>query len=209
VVTEPVVLPTVATAVLEDVHVTVLVRSLVDPSVNVPIALNCTVMPRERDGLVGLTAKLTSPGGVTVSVVLPVREPKAAVTEVMPRAKLVASPAVPGVLLILATVDGTELHITAAVTSRELPSLSVSVAVNLTVLPSITDGFTGTTRIAGRTAKFGNCAVDPPTVTERGPVDAPRGTITAIIVLVADTTVAGVPLNLTTSAAGLWLNPCP
>ena len=51
----PAALLIVATAVMLDVHVTVLVRSRVLPPVNVPVALNCSVLPAEIEGLAGVT----------------------------------------------------------------------------------------------------------------------------------------------------------
>lgn len=62
----------------------------------------------------------------------------------------------------------------------------------------------------GRTAKFVVVvAVDPPTVTEMGPVVAPEGTVTVRELVVAAVTVATVPLNLTVSLAGVALKACP
>jgi hypothetical protein len=51
--------------------------------------------------------------------------------------------------------------------------------------------------------------VDVPTVTEMGPVVAPAGTVATRVVLVAETTVAGVPLNFTVLELGVALNPWP
>jgi hypothetical protein len=52
-------------------------------------------------------------------------------------------------------------------------------------------------------------AVFAPTVTEIGPLVAPAGTVTTRLVVVAETTVATVPLNLTSFAEGVALNPWP
>lgn len=47
----------------------------------------------------------------------------------------------------------------------------------------------------------------PATVTEIIPLDAPTGTMTTSVVLVAETTVAATPLNNTVLAAGVGLKP--
>ena len=52
-------------------------------------------------------------------------------------------------------------------------------------------------------------AVFPATVTAIGPVVAPGGTVTTRLVLVAERTVAPVPLNVTVFSEGVALNPCP
>ena len=51
----PAALPMVATFGLLDVQVTDLVRSRVLPPVNVPVALNCSVVPVAIEGLAGVT----------------------------------------------------------------------------------------------------------------------------------------------------------
>lgn len=197
VVTLPVPLPTVATAGLEEVQVTAVVSSRVDPSVKVPVAMNCTVVPVAKEGLLGTMASETSTAGLTVNVVLADIVPSVAVIKVPPADTLVASPAEDCVLLMVATDCVAEVQAAVAVTSWLLPLLSVSVALNWTILPKGTDGLTGATRIAGTTTKLELCTVVPATVTEMGPVDAPRGTVTVRTVLVADRTAADVPLNVT------------
>jgi len=67
VVASPVVL-IVPTFVDEELHATVLVRFWVLPSVYVPVAANCWVLPFGIDGPVGLTAIDTSTGEVTARV---------------------------------------------------------------------------------------------------------------------------------------------
>src|ERR1700681_3015530 len=52
----------VATPVLKDVQLTEDVRSSVLPSVNVPVALNCLVVPRAIAGLTGVSARDTRLG---------------------------------------------------------------------------------------------------------------------------------------------------
>ena len=71
----------VATAVLEDDQVAVVVRSFVELSLKVPVAANCWVLPIWIEGLAGVTDIDTSDGGgaiVTISVVEPVTPAEAA-----------------------------------------------------------------------------------------------------------------------------------
>ncbi len=83
---------TVAVAVLLDAHVTVVVRFCVEPSVYVPVAVNCSVSPLATLGLAGVTAIETSAAGRTVSVVLPVTPLDVAEMVVVPAARVVARP---------------------------------------------------------------------------------------------------------------------
>jgi len=68
----------VATEVFEELQVAVLARFWVLPSLNVPVAVNCCVVPLAIDGFAGVTAIDDSTAAVTVSVVDPVTEPDAA-----------------------------------------------------------------------------------------------------------------------------------
>src|SRR5256885_6546003 len=72
------VLLTVASEVAFELHVAVEVRFCELPSVNVPMAVNCCVVPSEIDGLAGVTAIETNAAAVTVNVVLPAIEPEVA-----------------------------------------------------------------------------------------------------------------------------------
>ena len=65
--------------------------------------------------------------------------------------------------------------------------------------PEIVGGGVTTTKL------FVVVTVCPATVTEIGPVAAPVGTVTINFVVVADVTVAGVPLNLTELLEGVAL----
>ena len=65
------VLEIVATDVFADVHITDELRTSVDPSVNVPVAVNFCVKPFASDGSAGVTAIEATTAGVTVSVVAP------------------------------------------------------------------------------------------------------------------------------------------
>lgn len=56
----------VATAVDDELHFTVLVRSCVEPLLNVPVAVNCWVEPAKMEVLVGVTERETSDGAIPV-----------------------------------------------------------------------------------------------------------------------------------------------
>ncbi len=68
----------VATVVVNELQVTESVRFCVLVSLNVPVAVNCCVVPLGIEGLVGVTAIDTSVAAVTVSVVEPVTLPDVA-----------------------------------------------------------------------------------------------------------------------------------
>jgi len=112
---EPAALLTVATPVLEELQVAEAVRSCVVPLENVPVALNCSVVPLAMEGLTGVTAMEDSVAAVTVSVVDPEIAPDAAVIVVEPVATGVASPFELPALLMLAMVVDDELHVTVVV----------------------------------------------------------------------------------------------
>ncbi len=95
------------------------------------------------DGFAGVTAMETNAGAVTVSVVEPFIDPEVAVIVLVPCARVDANPT----LLIVATVDCEELHVTVLVRFCVLLSVYVPVAVNCCVLPLATDGFAGVTEI--------------------------------------------------------------
>jgi hypothetical protein len=109
----------VAIVASEELQVTVLVTSWMVPSVNVPVAVNCSASPSGSDGMAGVTAMETSAADVTVNPVEPVMEPDAALTVVEPVALLVAWPEV----LIMAMLVLAQLHATNAVRSCVLPSV--------------------------------------------------------------------------------------
>jgi hypothetical protein len=120
----------VATLVVNEVHLAVLVRFCVLPSLYVPVAANCCVPPNEIDGYAGVTAIDISTGGLIVRLVDPIIAPSVAVTLVVPRPALVASPWVPAVLLIVATPERVDPQVTEVVKFAEWPSVNVPVAVN-------------------------------------------------------------------------------
>jgi hypothetical protein len=132
----PTALLMIATAASEELHVTVDVRSCVLPSVYVPVAVNCCVVPRAIVGICGLIAIDTSTAGFTTNVALELIEPELIPIVVVPVPSVLASPAVPLVLLIVATVATVELQWPLCVRSCVVPSVNVPVAVNCCVAPS-------------------------------------------------------------------------
>jgi hypothetical protein len=133
----------VATEVAAEAHVAVLLRSCVELSLNVPVAVNCCVVPLAIDGFAGVTAMETSVGGVTVSVVEPVTPFSVAEIEEVPVATAVARPPV----LMVATEVVADAHITLLVRFCVELSLYVPVAVNCWVVPLAMDGLVGVTAI--------------------------------------------------------------
>jgi hypothetical protein len=87
------------------------------PSVNVPVAVNCAVVPSGMKALGGVVEIATNWAGVTVSRVLPETVPLAAEIVVCPVAFEVAKPAE----LIVATADADDAQVTALVMSSVLP----------------------------------------------------------------------------------------
>jgi len=130
VVTSPVVFPIVATVSVSELHCTVLVITCVLPSLYVPVAVNCCVVPKAIDGEAGVMAMDTNVAVVIVSVVDPVTDPELALIVVVPCDIPVANPTVPAALLIVATVVALEVHWTVLVMFCVLASVYVPVAVN-------------------------------------------------------------------------------
>jgi hypothetical protein len=114
---EPAALLIAATPAVDELQVTAVVRFCVVPSENVPVAVNCRVVPNAMLGLVGVTVMDTSVAEVTVSVVEPDMLPDVAVMVVEPATIEVASPWEPAALLMAATAAVDELQLTAAVKS--------------------------------------------------------------------------------------------
>ncbi len=132
----------------EELQWTVVVRSWVELSVNVPVAMNCWLVPSGIEGIAGVIAIETSCAGEIVSEVDPVTEPEVAEIVVVPTATLVARP----VLEILAAPVLEELHVDDEVRFCVLPSLNVPVAVNGWVVPSAIVEFAGETAMDCRAA---------------------------------------------------------
>jgi hypothetical protein len=83
----------VAAAGFVDAQTTSVVRSRVELSVYVPVAVNCCGRPAATLGSAGVTAMDVSSAGSTVSVVLPLTPSSVAETVVVPSARVVARPA--------------------------------------------------------------------------------------------------------------------
>ena len=130
------VLFTLTAAIVSEAQVTVELRSCVLPSLNVPVAINCCVVPNATEGFAGVTAIDCRIAAVTLIVVLPLIVPAVATIWVEPVPVLDTNPAVFARLLIVATVVAFELHCTVLVTSCVLPSVKVPVAVNCWVTPN-------------------------------------------------------------------------
>src|SRR5258707_6046050 len=106
----------VATVVVPDAH-TALLSTCVLLSLNVPVAVNCCLLPLLLDGFAGVTAIDISVGGVTVSTVEPVIVPLVADIVDVPAPTPVARP----VALIVATVVVPDAHTTLHVSSPLTP----------------------------------------------------------------------------------------
>jgi hypothetical protein len=110
---------TVATPGPEEVQTTDVVMSCVLPSLEVPVAMNCCVVPLAMEGLAGVTAMEVSTAGPTVRVVEPVTEPEVAEMVEVPTPAPEATP----VAEIVATEVLEETQVTAEVRSVVVPSL--------------------------------------------------------------------------------------
>jgi hypothetical protein len=181
----------VATLVVCEVHVAVLVRFCVELSEKVPVAVNCLVVPLVIEGFAGVTAIDTSVGAVaaTVRVVEPLTAPEAALIVLVPAATPVAKPPA----LIVATLVVCEVHV--AVLVRFCVELfeKVPVAVNCCVLPFAIDGFAGVTAID---TSVGAVAV---TVSSVVPSTAPEAA--SILLVPVATPVANPPAVIVTTPA--------
>ena len=106
----------VATPVLSEVQATWVVRSWVELSVYLPVAVNCCWVPKAMLGTAGATAIETKMAAVTVNVTgIETTDPEAAVIVVLPAARDVAKPLVPDALLIAATEPDEEAQVAAVV----------------------------------------------------------------------------------------------
>jgi hypothetical protein len=112
-----------ATAGTEDAHVADAVRSCVLPSLYVPVAASCSVVPSGTAAPPGVIAIETKAAPATVIVVEAEMEFDVAEIVAVPCPELVASPLLPAALLIIATVASEELHVTVVVRSCVLPSV--------------------------------------------------------------------------------------
>jgi hypothetical protein len=152
----PVVLIVAVVVVPED-QVTLDVRFCVEPSLNVPVAVNCCVAPLAIDGFGGVTAIDCSVAAVTVRVVEPLIAPDVALIVEVPTPAPLASPEA----LIVAVVVVPEDQVTLDVRFCVEPSLNVPVAVNCCVAPLAIDGFAGVTAIDCSVAAVTVSKVEP------------------------------------------------
>jgi hypothetical protein len=152
----------VATLVVCEVHVAVLVKFCVELSEKVPVAVNCFVALFAIEGFAGVTAIDTSVGATTVSSVVPSTAPEAASILLVPVAKPVANP--PAV--IVTTPVDCELQVTELVKFCVELSENVPVAVNCSVLPFAIEGFAGVTATDTNVAAVTVSDVEPLTVPE-------------------------------------------
>jgi hypothetical protein len=115
----PAALLIVATAGVSELHTTVPVMFCVLPSVNVPVAVNGSVVPSGTVGIAGVNAIETKTAGVTVSVVDPMITPDVAVTVVLPTATVPTTPCAFTVAIALLAVP----QVTVLLRFKVLPSL--------------------------------------------------------------------------------------
>jgi hypothetical protein len=118
--------PMMATLVVAEAHVAVLVKSWVLPSEKVPVAVNCWLVPSAMEGLLGVTVIELRTAAVTVKLSVPVTEPYWAEMVTVPCPRALPKP----VLLTVAVVGLEELQVAELVKSCVVPSVNVPVAVN-------------------------------------------------------------------------------
>lgn len=122
----------VATVVLLEVHVTLVVTVPVEPSEKVAVAVNCCEVPADIAVFCGLMAMLVIVLLLTVRPVVAITLPDWALIVVVPKAvPAVARP----VLLIDAMLVEEELHVTWLVASPCVLLPNVAVALNCWVAP--------------------------------------------------------------------------
>lgn len=144
----------------EELHSTETVMSWVLLSLNVPVAVNCFVVPMAMLELLGVTAIETRVAAVTVSEAVPLTDPEVAVMVTEPMPVLVARPDA----LTDATLAFDDDHVT-DVSCCVLPSLKKPVAMNCWSVPMAIDGVAGVTeietRLAGTTVRVAVSLNDP------------------------------------------------
>ena len=136
-----------AVAAVADAHVTVAVRFCVVPSLYVPVATNCWVVPFAIDGVAGVTAIDTSVAAVTVSVVLPLTAPIVAEMTVVPAATPVARPTDPAALEIVAVAVVADAQVTVPSGSASWRRCTSPWRRIAALVPLAIDGVTGVTAI--------------------------------------------------------------
>jgi len=141
---------TVAVAVLEDDHVTDLVKSAVDPSEYKPVAVSCWVCPAGTLATGGETVTATSTAGSTVITAVPERTAavSSAVMVAAPVATAVTRP-VPDTVAVAVLEDDQETELVKFAVD---PSEYNPVAVSCCVSPAATFAAGGETVTATKTA---------------------------------------------------------
>jgi hypothetical protein len=153
----PETLLTCATVLSPDVQLTCVVRFAVLPSLKVPVAVSCTVVPFAIEEVVGVTAIEDTVAAVTLTVVDPEIEPCVAVTSVLPIFTPVAKP----LGLTVATVVTVATQPTELVRSFVLPSEKVPVAFSCDVVPLGIEGRAGVTLIETNVAAVTLTVAEP------------------------------------------------
>lgn len=137
----------VATAGVEELHSTDPVMFCVLLSLNVPVAVNCDVVPVDIDPFAGVTASDIRVAPVTVSDAVPVTDPAATVMVEVPVPRLLANP--------FASIDATAVEPENQITDVNgcvLPSSKFPMAVNCCVVPSAIEAVAGLTEMEVRCA---------------------------------------------------------
>jgi hypothetical protein len=142
-------------------QVTEFVTSRELPSLKTPLAVNCWVVPAAMDADPGRTLIETRVAGITFSVVEPETPPELAVMIVLPAPAPEASPEA----LMVATEATDELQFT-LLSTCELPSLKVPVAVNCCPAPCTIVGADGVTAMETNAAAVTVTLAEPLTEPE-------------------------------------------
>lgn len=162
-----------ATRGSDELHVATEVRSWVELSEKVPVALNCWVMPLTTVGSLGVMSRETREAPVTVIEVVPMTLPEEAVIVVVPAESEKADPFEAASLLIVAIEGAEELQVTEAVISCVELSVKVPIAVNCCAVPTASIGFLGVTSM-----ETSDIAV---TVSEVDPETLPKVAVTVVV----------------------------
>jgi hypothetical protein len=144
---EPPALLIVATPVVDELQVTIVVRSWVLLSEKVPVATSCCAVPYAIEGFTGVTAIDVTVADVTVKIADFVLPPNAADIVVVPAETGVASPFEPAALLIVATPVLDELQVADEVRFWVLSLEKVPVTENCCDVPFAILGLAGFTAI--------------------------------------------------------------
>jgi hypothetical protein len=177
----------VATVAADELQWLFRLMSCVLPSLKVPVAANCCVLPTAAVGAKGVTARETSVPVPTVSVVVPVTPEADAEMVTVPPFLPWVSPE-PRIEAIFGLED---FHETPLRFVAVLPSLNVPVALNLMEVPRAIRGFAGLMLMETRRAVETVSPVDP--------LIAPKS---ALIVLLPVATLVSRPWLLMVAAAG-------